>query len=220
MPHENHKYAFDKINTQEEVEHFFQTVFPDFYKLMPGIADVWEDHPLSSLAIIRCYPWTAGKVALMGDAAHATVPFYGQGMNAGFEDCSVMWDLMNKYNEDWPKVFEEYQKIRKPDGDGVQDLSLHNYYVMRDYVADPEFLLQKKFERRIEQLYPDKYIPLYSQVSFTSIRYSTAHRNGMNQDRFMKDVLQKHDVKAMFENNTVDDLIHSLIDDIQKIHRI
>ncbi|MBR9861322.1 FAD-dependent monooxygenase [bacterium] len=218
MPHENHEYAFDKINTKEEVEHFFKEVFPDFYDLIPDIADVWENHPLSSLAIIRCYPWTSGKFALMGDAAHATVPFYGQGMNSGFEDCTVMWDLMQKHNEDWPKVFEEYQRVRKPDGDGVQDLSLHNYYVMRDYVADPDFLLQKKFERRIEQLYPDKYTPLYSQVSFSHIPYSKAYSNGMKQDEYMKELMKKHDLNALFENGGIDDLIHSLIGDLQKIH--
>lgn len=218
MPHENHEYAFDKINTAEEVDHFFKTVFPDFYELIPNIAEVWENHPLSSLAIIRCYPWTSGKVALMGDAAHATVPFYGQGMNSGFEDCSIMWELIQKHDEDWPKVFKEYQEVRKPDGDGVQDLSLHNYYVMRDYVADPEFLLQKKFERRIEQLYPDRYSPLYSQVSFSNIPYSKAYANGMKQDEYMKELMAKHDLEQLFRENKVDELIHSIIDDIAGLH--
>ncbi|MBO6515740.1 MAG: FAD-dependent monooxygenase [Bacteroidia bacterium] len=211
MPHENHEYAFDKINTKEEVEHFFKTIFPDFYDLMPNIGDVWEDHPLSSLAIIRCYPWTHGKFALMGDAAHATVPFYGQGMNAGFEDCTVMWELMQKHKEDWPAVFEAYQKERKPEGDAVQDLSLHNYFVMRDYVGDPEFLLQKKFERRIEQLYPDKYMPLYSQVSFSHIKYSEAHTSGMNQDKWVKSVMEQHDVESMMEDGSIDKLIHQIV---------
>ena len=90
MPYENDRYAFDQLTSKEKVEHFFQEVFPDFYRMMPDVAEAWEDHPLSSLAIVRCKPWHAGKVALMGDAAHATVPFYGQGMNAGFEDCRVL----------------------------------------------------------------------------------------------------------------------------------
>ncbi len=218
MPHENHEYAFDKINMAEEVEHFFKTVFPDFFELIPNIAEVWEDHPLSSLAIIRCYPWTAGKVALMGDAAHATVPFYGQGMNSGFEDCSVMWELMQKHKEDWPEVFKEYQEVRKPDGDGVQDLSLHNYYVMRDYVADPDFLLQKKFERRIEQLYPDRYLPLYSQVSFSHIPYSIAYANGMKQDEYMKELMGKHDLEQLFNEDKIDELIHLIIDEVTALH--
>jgi kynurenine 3-monooxygenase len=210
MPFENHKYAFDKLNSKNDVENFFKEVFPDFYDMMPDVGHKWEDHPLSSLAIVRCYPWHRGKVALMGDAAHATVPFYGQGMNSGFEDCSVMWDLMQKHDEDWNSVFEEYSIVRKPNGDAVQDLSLHNYHVMRDFVADPEFLLQKKFEKRISELYPDDYLPLYSQVSFSTIPYAEALEKGMKQDEYIKDLMTKHDVAASFENNKIDELIHTI----------
>lgn len=181
--------SFETLNTKEAVNKFFQKTFPDFYQLMPNIADAWEDHPLSSLAIIRCYPWTHGKTALMGDAAHATVPFYGQGMNAGFEDCTVMWELMQKHNENWEKIFEEYQVMRKPDGDGVQDLSMHNYHVMRDYVADPKFLLQKKIEAFFSEKHPDKWMPLYSQVTFSHIRYSEAWKKGQQQDAIMKKIM-------------------------------
>lgn len=211
MPHEHHEHSFEKLKSKVEIEGFFKSIFPDFYNLMPNVADAWEDHPLSSLAIIRCYPWTHGKVALMGDAAHATVPFYGQGMNCGFEDCSVMWDLMQKHDEDWDKVFSEYQELRKPNGDAVQDLSLHNYHVMRDFVADPEFLLQKKFEKRISELYPDKYIPLYSQVTFTHIPYAEAYKKGKEQDAYIKGIMKDHDISALFENGGVDELIHKLI---------
>lgn len=210
MPFEGHTNSFDKLITKEDVNNFFQDKFPDFFELMPEIGDSWEEHPLSSLAIIRCYPWTVGKTALMGDAAHATVPFYGQGMNAGFEDCTVMWELMKEHDENWPVVFSEYQELRKPDGDALQDLSLHNYYVMRDYVADPEFLLQKKFERRIQELYPDKYLPLYSQVSFSHIRYSEAWERGMKQDKFIKKIMKKHDIRSYFEKSTIDAFIHEI----------
>lgn len=185
--------SFETLTSKEAVNTFFATTFPDFYNMMPNIADAWEDHPLSSLAIIRCYPWTHGKTALMGDAAHATVPFYGQGMNAGFEDCTVLWELMQKHKEDWKKVFEEYQIMRKPDGDGVQDLSLHNYYVMRDYVADPKFLLQKKIEAHFSEKHPDKWMPLYSQVTFSHIRYSEAWKKGQVQDAIMKKVMAEID---------------------------
>ena len=100
--------------------------------------------------------------------------------------------------------------MRKPDGDGLQDLSLYNYYVMRDYVADPEFLLQKKFELRISKLYPNKYLPLYSQVSFSNIRYSEAYRQGMEQDAFIKGIMKEHDVQALFDSGKIDDLIHEV----------
>ncbi len=210
MPHDNHEYAFNKLKNKKQVEDFFKSTFPDFFTLMPNIGEVWEDHPLSSLAIIRCYPWAYGKVALMGDAAHATVPFYGQGMNCGFEDCSVMWSLMQKYQEDWATIFEKYQTMRKPEGDAVQDLSLDNYFVMRDYVADPAFLLQKKFERRIQLLYPENYTPLYAQVSFTNIPYSAAYKNGKRQDAYIKDIMGRYNIEELFENGQIDALIHSL----------
>jgi len=210
MPFENHEYAFDKLKSKADVDNFFQNVFADFYEMMPNVADAWEDHPLSSLAIIRCYPWTYGKAALMGDAAHATVPFYGQGMNCGFEDCTVMWELMQKHNEDWPKVFDEYQSLRKPDGDGIQELSIHNYEVMANHVADPEFLLQKKLEKRMSELYPEKHTPLYSMVTFSDIRYSLAHQLGIEQEAFVKSIMVQHDVESLMSNGSIDKLIHQL----------
>lgn len=217
MPHDEGDNSFSKLTSREKVEDFFRKTFPDFFAMMPNIADAWEDHPLSSLAIIRCYPWTIGKIALMGDAAHATVPFYGQGMNCGFEDCSVMWQLMQKHNEDWAKVFEEYQISRKPNGDAHQELSLDNYRVMRDLVSDPGFLLQKRFERRISELYPEKYLPLYSQVSFSNIPYAEAYRKGKEQDDFIKGIMNEHNIEKLFEEGKADDLIHTLMADKEKV---
>jgi kynurenine 3-monooxygenase len=203
MPHENDEFSFDKLNSKEAVNNFFKTIFPDFYEMMPNIADAWEDHPLSNLAIIRCYPWTKGKVALMGDAAHATVPFYGQGMNAGFEDCTVLCGLMQKHNEDWDKIFAEYSLTRKPDGDALQDLSLDNYYVMRDYVADPDFLLRKKIEAKFSELYPNKWLPLYSQVTFSNIRYSVAYKQGQLQNEIMDQIMEMPEIEKNWDNEQV-----------------
>ncbi len=207
MPHENHEKAFDRLNDKAAVDNFFKTTFPDFYEMMPNIADAWEDHPLSSLAIVRCYPWTAGKVALMGDAAHATVPFYGQGMNSGFEDCTIMWELMQKHGKDWEKIFSEYQISRKPDGDAVQDLSIHNYHVMRDFVGDPMFLLQKKIEAKFSENHPDKWMPLYSQVTFSNIRYSEALEVGKRQDAIMKEILKMPNIKNIWDSKEVENAI-------------
>lgn len=205
MPHEGDKFAFDKLTSKEAVNDFFQTVFPDFYDMMPNISDAWEDHPLSNLAIIRCYPWAHGKVALMGDAAHATVPFYGQGMNAGFEDCTVMNRLMQKHNENWEAVFEEYSIERKPDGDALQDLSLDNYFVMRDFVADPAFLLRKKIEAKFSELYPNKWLPLYSQVTFSNIRYSVAYNQGKKQTEIMDQVMEIPNIEQNWDSQIVMD---------------
>lgn len=211
MPFEDHEYAFDKLDSKSKISSFFREVFPDFYDLMPDVANEWDNHPLSSLAIIRCYPWAHGRSLLIGDAAHATVPFYGQGMNSGFEDCTILWQLMQKHGDDWPRIFDVFQKRRKPEGDAIQDLSLHNYHVMRDYVADPQFLLQKKFEHRIQKLYPDQYVPLYSQVSFSNISYAEALASGKKQDEHIKSIMTKHDIQSMFENDTVDELIHKIL---------
>lgn len=203
MPHTGDQNAFDKLNSKEAVNNFFQTTFPDFYEMMPNIADAWEDHPLSSLAIIRCYPWAHGVTALLGDAAHATVPFYGQGMNAGFEDCTVLNDLMIKHQENWPAIFEEYSRERKPDGDALQDLSLGNYIEMRDLVGDPDFLLRKKIEAKFSGLYPDKWMPLYSQVTFSNIRYSVAYKQGQVQREIMDQVMQMPNIEQNWDADEV-----------------
>lgn len=210
MPFEGEK-SFESLKNDADVDRFFKETFRDFYDMMPNLIENWHEHPLSSLAIMRCYPWTYGKTALIGDSAHATVPFYGQGMNAGFEDCSVLWGIMNKHNEHWPTVFEEYQKIRKPDGDAVQDLSLYNYYVMRDYVADPKFLLRKKIEAKFSQNHPDKWLPLYSQVTFSDIRFSEALKAGKAQSKIMDEVMAMPDIESKWESEEVEMKIISLL---------
>lgn len=208
MPFEGHKHCFYNLTSKAKVEDFFRSVFPDFFKMMPNVADAWEDHPLSSLAIVRCYPWTHGKTALMGDAAHATVPFFGQGMNCGFEDCSVMYGLMKKHKEDWDKVFKEYEILRKPNGDAVQDLSLLNYVVMRDKVADADYLLQQKVERRMSELYPDSYFPMYSMVSFSDIEYQTALKKGTEQDKIIREEMMKFKINSASSQEEIDSMIH------------
>jgi kynurenine 3-monooxygenase len=205
--------SFRKLTSKDAVRAFFKETFPDFYALMPNIADAWEDHPLSSLAITRCYPWHHGTCALMGDAAHATVPFYGQGMNAGFEDCTVMNELMLKHNHDWERIFEAYSPLRKPDGDGLQDLSLHNYRVMRDFVADPKFLLQKKIEARFSQKHPDKWLPLYSMVTFSDYRYSVAWKEGQKQQRIMDEVMLMPNIDTLWDSQEVEGRILALLNE-------
>ena len=207
MPYDNHKHAFNKLKSDEQITSFFKEVFPDFYEMMPNLIENWHQHPLSSLAIIRCYPWTHGKTALIGDAAHATVPFYGQGMNAGFEDCTVLWNLMNKHQENWTAIFDEYQRTHKKNGDALQDLSLHNYHVMRDYVADPKFLLQKKIEAHIFEKHPDKWMPLYSQVTFSHIPYSEAFAVGKKQDNIMKKIMEIPNIENKWKSEEIENKI-------------
>ena len=207
MPYDDHEFCFNNLKSDADVTQFFKTVFPDFYELMPNIHEVWHDHPLSSLAIVRCYPWTKDKLVLLGDAAHATVPFYGQGMNCGFEDCFVLNSFMKEFPNDPEKAFDAYQNSRKPDGDAMQELSLENYIVMRDLVADPEFLLLKKVEARINALYPDKYFPKYSMVSFSDIPYSTAMKQGTEQENMIKKLIVDRKISTKTELHEIDSIV-------------
>jgi len=207
MPHEKDQYSFENLKGKDKIDIFFKNEFPDFYDLMPDIAEKWHDHPLSPLAIIRCYPWAVGKVVLMGDAAHATVPFYGQGMNSGFEDCSVMAALMKEHKNDWEVIFKKFQEQRKPNGDAIQDLSLHNYHVMRDYVGNSEFLLQKKIEAKFSKKYPSKWLPLYSLVSFSDIPYAKALKVGKQQDAIMKDIMRLDGIEEIWDNEGIESII-------------
>ena len=205
-------YSFNSLQTEQQVYDFFKEVFPDTLDLIPNLVEEYFQNPTSSLAIMRCNPWTVDdKVLLIGDAAHATVPFYGQGMNAGFEGCFVLDQLMQKHGEDWQACFDEYSKIRKPDGDGVQDLSMHNFIVMRDKTADPKFLLQKKIELHFSKKYPDKWLPLYSMVSFSTIRYSEAWEIGQKQEKLMQKVMDIPNIEGKWESDEVEQLMLSLI---------
>ena len=211
FPYEG-EYSFNSLQTEQQVYDFFKEVFPDTLDLIPNLVEEYFQNPTSSLGIMRCNPWTVNdKVLLIGDAAHATVPFYGQGMNAGFEGCFVLDQLMQKHGEDWQACFDEYSKIRKPDGDGVQDLSMHNFIVMRDKTADPKFLLQKKIELHFSKKYPDKWLPLYSMVSFSTIRYSEAWEIGQQQEMLMQKVMDVPNIEDKWESDEVEKLMLSLI---------
>lgn len=183
--------SFKSLATKEKVDAFFKATFADAYDLMPGLAHDFFANPTSSLVTVKCFPWVReDKFALIGDAAHAIVPFFGQGMNCGFEDCRVLNGLIDKHNEDWDLILGEYQTLRKPDADAIAELALNNFVEMRDKVADPKFLLQKKIEAAFSKKYPDKWTPAYSQVTFSpQIRYSDALKNSVKQEAIMQQVM-------------------------------
>jgi kynurenine 3-monooxygenase len=206
------EYSFDTLQTEAQVLSFFEEVFPDVVPHMPTLVEDYFENPTSSLSIIRCYPWTVSdKVLLIGDAAHATVPFYGQGMNAGFEGCFVLDQLLEQFGDDWKGCFDEYSRYRKPDGDGVQDLSMHNFVVMRDKTADEQFLLQKKIELKFSKKYPDKWLPLYSMVTFSNIRYSKAWEIGQQQESLMQEIMQMPNIESLWDSEIVEQKILALI---------
>jgi kynurenine 3-monooxygenase len=202
--------SFASLNTKEKVKLFFEQTFTDAVPLMPSLAEDFFTNPTSSLVTVKCYPWIRGsEFALIGDAAHAIVPFFGQGMNCGFEDCFVLSSLISKYDNDWKSILAEYQQLRKPDADAIAELALNNFIEMRDKVADPKFLLQKKIEAKLYEKYPEKWMPAYSQVTFSPhIRYSEALRRGQIQEEIMKDVMRKEDIAECWNH---DDLHHFII---------
>lgn len=184
--------SFESLDTPEKAREFFDTTFSDASALMPDLEKDFMHNPTSSLITVKCFPWIReDKFALIGDAAHAIVPFFGQGMNCGFEDCSVLDKLIDAENNDWKKILATYQTLRKPDADAIADLALNNFIEMRDKVADPAFLLQKMIEKDFSRAHPDKWIPAYSMVTFRpDIRYSEALQTGKRQEAIMKKIMQ------------------------------
>ena len=201
--------SFATLDTSEKVRKFFEKTFTDAAPLMPTLEEDFLKNPTSSLVTVKCFPWIReDKFALIGDAAHAIVPFFGQGMNCGFEDCAILNSLIDKYSDNWTEILKAYQSLRKPDGDAIADLALNNFIEMRDKVADPKFLLQKKIESAFSKKYPDKWIPLYSQVTFCpQIRYSAALVNGQKQEAIMQQIMAIPDIENKWQDEEIESLI-------------
>jgi kynurenine 3-monooxygenase len=191
--------AFEKLATDQAVFDFFDEYFPDTPALIPDLQQQFKVNPTSSLVTIKCGPWNYGNTMLIGDACHAIVPFYGQGMNAGFEDCYLFDQLLQEVNMPLEAIFQQFQANRKKDADAIADLALHNFIEMRDLVADPEFLLRKKIEARLHQLYPDKWLPLYTMVTFSHIPYAVALATGKKQKAIMDQLMQNPEIRAHWE---------------------
>jgi len=207
--------SFEQLQDEQAVQAFFETYFPDVLPLMPNLIEDFFENPTGSLVTIRCNPWTyEGRMALIGDASHAIVPFYGQGMNAGFEDCRVLGEIIDKNTDkkgqtDWDMVFAQYEDSRIPDADAIADLALRNFVEMRDSVINPQFLLRKKIEKQLQQRYPERYLPLYSMVTFSHLRYSEALRIGRAQDRLFEQLLALENVEQKWDNGELDAIIET-----------
>ncbi len=215
FPFEGEK-SFAALDSKEKVQAFFDNEFADAAALMPTLLEDFFTNPTAGMVTVKCHPWIReDKFALIGDAAHAIVPFYGQGMNCGFEDCVVLNSLIDKYDEDWSAILQEYQQLRKPDADAIADLAVNNYIEMRDKVADPKFLLQKKIEAAFSKNHPDKWIPLYSQVTFSpQIRYSDALVNGQKQEAIMQKIMALPDIENNWEDERIEKMILEQISNV------
>lgn len=175
--------SFEHLTTDAAVREFFQSRFPDAVPLMPGLADNFVSNPTGAMVTIKCSPWhVEDSVLLLGDAAHAIVPFFGQGINCGFEDCTVLLDLLDRHDADWGRVFSEFEQARKVNTDAIADLAVENFIEMRDRVADPRFLLRKKVELALGNKYPQRFVPKYAMVTFHRVPYVTALKRGEVQD--------------------------------------
>ncbi|MEZ4840072.1 MAG: NAD(P)/FAD-dependent oxidoreductase [Flavobacteriaceae bacterium] len=178
-------YNFNNLTSPEKVTEFFQKEFPDALALMPNLIDDFFENPTSALGTVKCSPWHyKGNTLLMGDAAHAIVPFYGQGMNASFEDVVEFDTFLEKHQGDWETTFKAYEKSRKKDTDAIADLAIDNFFEMRDHVASAIFKEKRTLEMALEKNFPNEYSSKYSMVTFNeNIGYQEAMIKGRAQDK-------------------------------------
>ncbi|MCT4624004.1 MAG: FAD-dependent monooxygenase [Schleiferiaceae bacterium] len=201
--------SFETVQTEEQVEAYFKKFYPDAIPLIPDYKEQYLNNPASALVIVRCDPWKyKNKVMLVGDAAHAIVPFYGEGMNCGFEDIFVFDNLLDEFgDQDMGNVLDKYSKQRQPNGNAIADLSLRNFIEMRDLVADPNFILRKKIEGKIYKDHPEQWMPLYSQVKFTNIQYADALATAHKQDEIMAEVLAMPDIENKWDDPKIAEFV-------------
>lgn len=184
--------SFENIATDDQINAFFEQNFPDAKALMPNLVQEYKANPVSTLVYIQCAPWYyKDKIALIGDACHAVVPFYGQGANASFEDCFVLQSIIDKYPNQWAEIFKEYYQARKPNADAICQLALQNFVEMQSKVADKKFLLRKQIEQKLYEKHGKKFTPQYNLVTHTNIPYSEALRIGKLQDGFLHELANR-----------------------------
>jgi kynurenine 3-monooxygenase len=184
--------SFAALDTSEVAAHFFAERFIDAVPLMPQLQQNYAANPVGSMVTIKCAPWHVdGKVLLIGDAAHAIVPFFGQGMNCAFEDCTVFLELLDRHGPNWSQLFREFESARKLNSDSIADMALENFVEMRDRVADPKFLFRKKIELALEAKYPRHFVPKYAMVTFHRVPYAVALTRGKIQDRLLAELCDR-----------------------------
>jgi len=211
MPHDGEN-SFEELKTTEQLVAFFAKHFPDTKEVIPNLVEDFFKNPTSYLVTMKCFPWTySNKVALIGDACHAIVPFYGHGMNAGFEDITVLNQMIEQYGDDWANLLNDYENSRKPNADAIAELSYRNFMEMSSKTADEKFLLQKKIEKWFSDKHPDKWMPLYSRVTFSLQPYSEALSIGDFQNAIMEKVLKIENIEEKWNSEEVEKKIIQLL---------
>ncbi|MDP2175684.1 MAG: NAD(P)/FAD-dependent oxidoreductase [Bacteroidota bacterium] len=196
------KQSFANLNTKEQVAEFFNTYFKDAVALMPNLIDDFFANPTGSLATIRCNPWVHNRFALIGDAAHAVIPFYGQGMNCSFEDVKELDEIIDQHYPDWNKILDEYQKARIINANAIADLACKNFVEMRDLVGREDFMHFKKVEHELGEHYPELFKSQYSLVSFSTLPYSYALGQGYKNEALINHIIE-HQLESSIDKPDV-----------------
>ena len=203
--------GFKSLDTRDKVKEFFEKYYSDLIPYMPHYLDEFFENPVGTLGTVKCYPWQAfGKCLIMGDASHAIVPFYGQGMNASFEDVRVFDEMLDKHGEDWDSLFTEFQEKRKDNTDAIADLAIDNFFEMRDHVDDADFIEKRRLERIMEQEFTE-YYSKYSLVTFKpEMGYHYAMTVGRKQDELILEMIRS-------SNDKLDP--HTVLQAIKDLHK-
>ncbi|MEC4727087.1 FAD-dependent monooxygenase [Shewanella sp. D64] len=211
--------SFESLDNREKVAGFFEDFFADALPLLDNPIDDFMHKSASPLCLVHIYPWVINnKVGLIGDAAHAMVPFYGQGMNCGFEDCRILNELIDEHEHDWDHILAAYQTERKPNGDAIIELAKRNFVEMSDLSGDSDFLLRKKIESEFNRMYPQLWVPLYSMVTFSPHQsYSSALAIGDIQNEIMDEIMQLKNIHQEWQAPHVYQLLHKLV--LEKLER-
>ncbi|MCD8412452.1 FAD-dependent oxidoreductase [Tenacibaculum finnmarkense] len=197
LSYDEGEYNFNNLISEEKITAFFETQFPDALKLIPNIKEEFLNNPTGALGTVKCSPWHyKNKTILLGDAAHAIVPFYGQGMNASFEDITIFDAVLEEDLGDWETVFKTYEKARKENTDAIADLAIDNFHEMKNHVANPLFKEKRKLEMDLEKAFPNEYFSKYSMVTFKEdIPYADAMKKGRAQDKALLNLVADADFK-------------------------
>ncbi len=211
LPKENSTWSFEKLKKDSDIVDLFESEFADAIPLMPEYLQEFNENPQGHLGTVRCTKWVFKDcIALMGDAAHAIVPFFGQGMNSGFEDCTTLFSLIEKHAGAWPLILKEFEDLQKPSAKAIADMALENWTEMRDKVGDQKFLLRKKLEAAIEEKYPGLYKSRYGLITYTLVPYPLAQKAGLKQDELMEKILKGVSAFEQISWPLVDELVKTM----------
>lgn len=212
MPKKGPGFTFSSVVKDKEIQTLFDEEFSDVKNLMPNFKKNYLENPQGILGTVKCSPWNIeDSIALVGDAAHAIVPFFGQGMNCGFEDVYLLAALIDKHADDWGTILSKYSKFQKPNADAIADMALENFIEMRDKVGDANFLLKKKVERKIEQAFSEKYRSRYALVTYTLVPYSFAFEIGEIQNKILTELCENITHEDELDLSKAEELVDNLL---------